>query len=211
MQQVNGKPTEALSSHELALAIFRELTEAHPNVTEFQYQQAACHDQIAWVLRRTGKPVESLAAFERAMAIYRKLADAHPSVIRFQGRLALCLGHAGAIHLEAGRAAEAAPAMRQAVAILERLPTLRPSDHYNLACGHAQLAGIAAMPGSGMTAAEGQAEAERAMQWLHRAVAAGYRNVAVMRTDRDLDPLRSRLDFQLLTMDLTFPGEPFAR
>jgi eukaryotic-like serine/threonine-protein kinase len=209
MQHLTGKSAEALKSYERALVIYRELVEAHPNVTEFQFQQAASHDSIAWVLRQTGEPVEALAAFERAIAIHRQLVDAHPSVIRFQNRLALCLAHAGGLHLEAGRPAKAAAALRQSVAILERLPTLRPSDRYNLACGHADLAGIATMPGSGMTAAEGQAEAERAMQWLHRAVAAGYRNVALMQRDHDIDALRSRPDFQLLMMDLAFPDDPF--
>jgi serine/threonine-protein kinase len=61
-----------------------------------------------------------------------------------------------------------------------------------------------------MTAAEGRAAAARAMQWLHRAVARGYRNLALMNRDHDLDPLRSRLDFQLLMMDLEFPDEPFS-
>ena len=32
-----------------------------------------------------------------------------------------------------------------------------------------------------------------------------------MRRDTDLDPLRSRADFQMLLMDLAFPEEPFAR
>ena len=41
-----------------------------------------------------------------------------------------------------------------------------------------------------MTAVEGQAEADRAMEWLHRAVAAGYGNMALMQRDHDLDPLR---------------------
>jgi serine/threonine-protein kinase len=49
------------------------------------------------------------------------------------------------------------------------------------------------------------------MQWLHRAIARGYRNVALMRKDPVLDPLRSRSDFQLLMMDLEFPDDPFAR
>jgi hypothetical protein len=48
------------------------------------------------------------------------------------------------------------------------------------------------------------------MQWLHRAVARGYRNVALMRRDSDLDPLRSRPDFQLLMMDLAMPDDPFS-
>jgi serine/threonine-protein kinase len=97
------------------------------------------------------------------------------------------------------------------VAILERLPTLELPDLYNLACGYAKLAGIATSRGPGVTAADGRAEADRAMQWLHRAVARGYRNVALMRRDLDLDPLRSRPDFQLLMMDLEFPDDPFAR
>jgi serine/threonine-protein kinase len=211
LQHLTGKSADALQSYNRALSIYRALAGADPNVTEFQFKQATSHDNLAWVLRQTGKSAEALAAFEQALAIYRKLAEAHPSVFQFQARQALCLGHVGGIHMEAGRPAEAAPAIRQSVAILERLPMTRPEDRYNLACGHAQLAGIAALPSSGMTAAEGQAETARAMEWLHRAVDAGYRNVALMQSDHDLDPLRSRADFQLLMMDLAFPGEPFDR
>jgi hypothetical protein len=61
-----------------------------------------------------------------------------------------------------------------------------------------------------MTAAEGRAAAEQAMHWLHRAVARGYRNVALMQRDHNLDPLRSRDDFRLLMMDLAMPDDPFA-
>jgi hypothetical protein len=45
---------------------------------------------------------------------------------------------------------------------------------------------------------------------LRRAVAAGYREVAWMQRDPDLDPLRARPDFQLLKMDLAFPSKSFA-
>jgi hypothetical protein len=129
----------------------------------------------------------------------------------YQTSMATCLGQIGGIHREAGRHSEAVTATREAMAILERLSILEPIDYYNLACGHATLAGIGTMPGSGMSAVEGQAEAERAMHWLHRAVARGYRNVALMRRDPDLDPLRSRDDFQALMMDLSMPDDPFAR
>jgi hypothetical protein len=44
--------------------------------------------------------------------------------------------------------------------------------------------------------------ADRAMTTLRRAVAAGYRNIANMRTDTDLDALRSREDFRKLLADL---------
>jgi hypothetical protein len=43
-----------------------------------------------------------------------------------------------------------------------------------------------------------QEEADRAMDWLAQAVAAGYKNVAHMKQDEALDALRSRDDFQKL-------------
>jgi hypothetical protein len=139
------------------------------------------------------------------------VAEADPSVRKYQRILATCLGEMGGIHRAAGRHSEAAKATREAMAIRQRLSILEPIDCYNLACSYADLVGIAALPGSGMTAAEGRAAAEQAMQWLHRAVARGYRNVDVMQRDPDLVPLRSRPDFRLLIMDLEFPDDPFAR
>ena len=47
------------------------------------------------------------------------------------------------------------------------------------------------------------------METLRRAVAAGYRDNHWMRIDTDLDPIRPRLDFQLILLDLAFPLDPF--
>jgi serine/threonine-protein kinase len=208
---LNGKPAEALAALEQARAIRQELVEANPNLTSFQYNLARCRDVTGWVLSQTGRPTEALAAFEGSMAILQKLTESNPDVVQFQTDIALDLSQIGKIHTEAGRFSQAIAAHSRSAAILERQPTLAARDRYNLACTYSSLADIAAKPGSGLTAAEGQAEADRAMEWLHRAVAAGYRNVALMRKDDGLDPLRSRLDFQLLMMDLEFPDAPFAR
>jgi tetratricopeptide (TPR) repeat protein len=208
--QITGKPGEALAAFERSLAMHEKLVEANPNVTEFQFVLAYNHITIGWILTQTGKPVEALTSYGRAIAILRKLVEANPSEVRFQSQLATSLTQGGVAERKAGRLPDAVASIRQGVAIYERLPTLRLEDQYNVACGHALLAGLAAMPGSGMTADEGRIEADWAMRWLHRAVAAGYRNVSVMRKDPDLNPLRSRPDFQLLMMDLAFPAEPFA-
>jgi serine/threonine-protein kinase len=207
---VTDRPAEALAVFERSLAIMRELAKTNPNVTRFQAQLASAHGYIAWTYKLTGKPAEALAAFERELAIDRKLAEADPSVHLYQTNMATGLGQISGIHRDAGRHSEAAAAVREAVAILERLSVLEPVDCYNLACGYADLASIATLPGSKITPAGGRAAAERAMDWLHRAVARGYRNVALMRKDPDLDPLRSRDDFQLLMMDLAMPDDPFA-
>lgn len=41
-------------------------------------------------------------------------------------------------------------------------------------------------------------DADRAMQWLHKAVHAGYKDAAQMEKDRDFDALRERADFKEL-------------
>ena len=45
-------------------------------------------------------------------------------------------------------------------------------------------------------------EADRAMAWLNKAVAAGYDDLVAMKTDKDLDTLRDRADFKKLLAEL---------
>jgi hypothetical protein len=45
-------------------------------------------------------------------------------------------------------------------------------------------------------------QADLAMAWLHKAVAAGYRNVEHMKQDKDLDALREREDFKKLLAEV---------
>jgi hypothetical protein len=48
---------------------------------------------------------------------------------------------------------------------------------------------------------QADAEADRAMVWLKEAVAAGYKDAAHLKHDKDLDTLRGRADFtELVTM-----------
>ena len=86
-----------------------------------------------------------------------------------------------------------------------------PDDYYNLACYHSRLAGLAREPGAEITALAARIEADLAMKDLVSAVAAGFHIRSLLANDRDLDSIRSRSDFQLLILDLTFPEDPFAR
>jgi tetratricopeptide (TPR) repeat protein len=49
---------------------------------------------------------------------------------------------------------------------------------------------------------EANADADKAMAWLRKAIAAGYKNVDHMKKDKDLDSLRDREDFKKLLADL---------
>jgi hypothetical protein len=144
------------------------------------------------------------------VAIWRSLVAAYPNVTQFQNGLSLSLVGMGQLLKAEGRLAEAADAFRQAVANWERLPSILPGDHYNAACTYALLAGLAGRPGSGLSAASGRGDADRAMTWLHKAVGLGFRSVGWMRIDPDLEAVRARPDFQLLVLDLGMPDDPFA-
>jgi hypothetical protein len=54
----------------------------------------------------------------------------------------------------------------------------------------------------GAAAKEADAEDDRAMEWLRQAVAAGYKDAAHIKQDRDLYALRGREDFQKLLAGL---------
>ncbi len=115
----------------------------------------------------------------------------------------------GATQQAAGQAALAVATWRRAIATNERIRTSFSETLYSLAGCHARLGGIAGTMGSGLSAALGAAELDRAMVLLRRMIAGGYHRLTWMKRDPDLDPLRVRPDFQALMADLAFPSDPF--
>jgi serine/threonine-protein kinase len=206
-----GRQVEALVPYERARASLEALFEANPAVDEIANDLARAYSQIGQILGAIGKPVEALASLKKARALREALAgDDHILVTAYRSDLAVTLGQIGAQERGVGRLVEAAESYRKAIALLDDLRSRTPEDYYNLACYHSALAGFARCPGSGVTAEEGRAESDRAMDDLRRAAAAGFRMTSLMAFDHELDPLRSRPDFQVLMMDLSFPSDPFA-
>ena len=127
-----------------------------------------------------------------------------------QTNLAVGLRLHGIVLQKCGWPAEAVSAFREAIAVLKGLADPTPGNVYDMACCRSLIAGAAREAGSGLTAAEGRAEAEQAVEGVRRALDAGFTELSWIRTgDPDLKPIRSRPDFQLLMMDLAFPTEPF--
>jgi hypothetical protein len=80
-----------------------------------------------------------------------------------------------------------------------------PNSIYEAACYRSLLAAVTlANPKTPAADALSRAkvEADRAMEYLRQAVAAGYRNVVHMEKDTDLDALRGRDDFKQLLASL---------
>jgi serine/threonine protein kinase len=92
---------------------------------------------------------------------------------------------------------------RQTAQMWERLNRTDAHSLYNAARMRAVTAAVfrAADP-SLAGAKQADAEVEQAMAWLTKAVAAGYKEVANIQKDKDLDALRDREDFKKLMAEL---------
>jgi hypothetical protein len=101
-----------------------------------------------------------------------------------------------------GRPGEAVEAYRESITLLEGLEKPEADDVYDLACSHALIHGVASEKGSGLTATAAFAAGEQAIATLRRAIAAGYRGLADMRRNTELDSLRKRPEFGKLLAEL---------
>jgi serine/threonine-protein kinase len=205
----SGRLAEALAAHEAALVIQKALAASYSAVTAIQRDLSNSLNEIGDVLRLMGRPAEAHGSYKQALAILEGLFQADPSVGEKHTWLVQSLKGLGATHLADGRAADAVAAWRRAVAIGEQVRSPYVELFYYLAGCHAFLGAAAGVPGSGLPARDGPVELKRAIDALRRAIASGYCDVNWIRRDPDLDPLRSRSDFQDLLLDLAFPADPF--
>ena len=203
-----GKPLAAEAQCRTAPAISQKLADDNPTYTEFpDYFTWTC-SALGDVLRSLGRTSEAKGCYERAITLAEPQVAKDPRNMRNRSVLACVIWRRGLTLGELGSTAGASADVRRALALCDGLPPWSGYE-YETACCHATLAGLAGRAGSGVSVAEGQIEAVRAMEWLDRAVAMGYRNANELRIESALDSLRSHDDFRLLMMDLLFPTEPF--
>ncbi|MGO9915479.1 MAG: tetratricopeptide repeat protein [Isosphaeraceae bacterium] len=206
-----GKMAEALAAHGKALAIRQQLATASPKVFDYQRCLGISLSNVGRVRSAMGQLPEAIAACGRAVVIHERQINDNPTVIDYQSDLAFSLSRLGRAQRLAGLHAESAASLRRAVALFDRITSLEIDSRYELAVDHALLAVLAGLPGSGLSAAVGPAETDRAMDALRWAVAGGFRGASKLCNETALDSLRDRPDFKLLMMDLAMPPDPFAR
>jgi serine/threonine-protein kinase len=201
---------ETLAALERARDVAASLVNAHPDSHDYdRYLAAACAD-MGDLLSMMGKCSEAQASFDKAISIHRAILQIDPTNPASRLDLASMHRREGVALRKCGQPAAAVAPLREAIAVLGA-QSAPPAGHlYNAACVHSLLSGVALERGSGLTSAESRAEADAAVANLRAAVAAGWRDPAQLLIDTDLDPLRSRLDFQLLFLDMAFPDQPFA-
>lgn len=201
---------EAEHEYRLALEIQQAVANAYPNVPDYQTRLANTHLSLAMLFSRLERLDQSEVEFDLALGCYEKLVREFKAVTFYQTSLANCLIGFGAVRERQRRFGDALGLYKRSLAIWDHISAASPTELYNSACLSARMAALAHQPGAGLSAADGKAAEEKAMQKLLRAIGLGYRNVALISRDPDLNALRDRDDFKSLMLDLAMPADPFA-
>jgi tetratricopeptide (TPR) repeat protein len=182
-----GRHAEALELCEETLALRKaKLGPDHPDTITSMNNLATSYFAM-------GRHAEALKLHEETLALRKaKLGSDHPDT------LASRLGVASGL-VQLGRGAEAAADCRRAADAWEKLGGSDADSLYNTACFRAvTAAALRAADESPSGAKQAEGEADRAMAWLERAVAAGFTKGPLLAEDHDLDALRQRADFKEL-------------
>jgi eukaryotic-like serine/threonine-protein kinase len=100
---------------------------------------------------------------------------------------------------------------RQTAVLYESLKSTDAASLYNAACLRAITAAVLRLGKSANAARDADQEADAAMKWLNQAIAKGYHDVSSLKTDKDLDALRTRDDFKNLLAGLEKASPPPAK
>ncbi len=212
-----GKPAAAEYECRAAAAILRKLAEANPAITGFRGNLAYALIFLGDVERSRGQSAEARVDYERAIALRESRLGTDSLNLNLVFGLAGSIRRRGLTLLDLGDPAGAAADVRRAMRFYDQILP-QHDDEFKLVCCHvlfesaachATLAGLAGRSGSGVSVANGEQEAARAMQYLDRAVADGFQNANELRIESAFDPLRNRPDFKKLVAELerNFPPQ----
>jgi serine/threonine protein kinase/tetratricopeptide (TPR) repeat protein len=190
---------KAEAAQHRALDMFGKLAKEHPDVQDYAYDLGRCYVEFALTAHAAGRNDDALARYDQAIAVLDGVLRGGLRAAR-STLLNARIDRTGAQaalgdHTQAAATAEAMTAQAD----------LTSGHHYDLACTFAQCT-TAADRDQKLSAADRDRlkahYAEQAMDFLRRAVAEGWQNPQMLKTDPDVDPLRGRQDFRKLLAEL---------
>lgn len=196
-----GRPDDVETVVRMAVDLLKQLAPDFPNNPEYQNYLAGTIVNLAQICRDSNEYSQARELLKNAVPHHEAALKGDPSSLKYQGcfeynRIVLAtvlagLGdHVGAIQTAeqlaalgwnpASDAYNAARALAQCMPVIEKdwsLPESKRQERIRL-------------------------HVDKAMAILRQAVAKGYNDAAQMKKDSDLDPLRSRPDYQRLLSEL---------
>ena len=181
-----NRPADALKLNEETLASMkRVLPKDHPDTLESMVY-------LADSLIRVDRGVEAIPLLDEFLAKARTSPTLDPRLIP----------KAFSVRMEHFQKTGDPFGCRATAEMWEKLNRTDNGSLYDTACYRAVTAAVQAKTPGADAARLATEDADLAMAWLTKAIAAGYKNRAHMEKDTDLDALRNRPDFQKLLATL---------
>jgi tetratricopeptide (TPR) repeat protein len=175
-----GRYADALKLYEETLALRKaKLGPDHPDTLLGMTSLAIVYSDM-------GRHTDALKFREETLSRQKtKLGPDHPNTLL--SMISLAISYAAV-----GRHQDALKLLEERRVLQAKLGPDHPDMLYNIACLHATIA-----KSNGRIAQAGVA-----VEWVKKAIAAGYKNAQLMKTDPDLAALRDRDDFKKVVTDL---------
>ncbi len=197
VQVEGGDARTGIASARRALAILEPLLEKNPQHIMVLSELYPAKLTLGAGLRLEGQIDEALRWYQRAEAHLTSLLTPDPSNEEYRVQLALCLARISALERSLGRTADASGSWERAHALVEKTPHELPERLFSLAV--IRSVHVPLIAGKGADAeTRRHTESDQALEPLQQAAAKGFRNVVWLRQDPDLEPIRSRTEFQAL-------------
>ena len=201
VQAESGQAPAAIASTELALAILLQLAKDGPKNIMFLSEIDQGRLTMGYAYRTSGNASESLKWYRQAEADLRELSSQDPSNAEYQAQHGLCLARISAVERTMGRMSDAVSTWEKARDVVAKIPVNLPDRMFIAAVVPSIHIPLIVEKGEGAERRRRQ-DAGRAIESLKKAVAMGFRNKVWLEADPDLEPIRSRADFQALLRSL---------
>ena len=205
IQENSGQTDQALQSIGKANDLLEGIVRKHPGDLAFLSSLAIT---IRWTgqiyHRRTESPADAIPFYRRAIELYERLVRQNPEVKTYPLQLAYSICYLAQVLRKTGQGPEALELSRKAIALFERIDKEEGlAEYYDQACIRSLLSDLVKWSGADSAADDRSRHlADRAVDALRRAIAGGFSDLAWIKKDTDLDPLRSRDDFKAVIEQL---------
>jgi tetratricopeptide (TPR) repeat protein len=214
------RAADALPLHERAAGIYEAISRKNSADIGTASLFAGAINNKAMALIALGRHGEAIEALRAAITHERECMERDPKTAQYRQWLSNHYLNLSRSLRALGRKEEALAVSRTRFELLRQAPPDQRdiAIHYHVACDMAQMLTVVGRGkrGSELTSAE-RAEresfAKTSVEEFRLTLADGFIDVPLFVTDKDLDPIRGRADFQSLlasAMDKTFPAQPYA-
>ena len=211
LQQKLGQFDLALENIQEAVRIFERIVQLYPTISIYQNALGMMYNNLSELEYARNEKEQPIAPAQKGRTIFEHLFVTNPKDLSYRRNLARSCQDLGRALARAGDSVNALRAFQRSIDLVESLSQLDPRDSYNLACSTARCISLIGGKNETVNTLQKLRKSDqlrrdlygiRAIEALRRSTAGGFVNAETLQNDSDLDPLRTRTDFQALIKEV---------